>query len=167
MSTGDNPYAVHARPEPPPPPESLALARALMRHRVFAGMHLGVAAILIFVLGTIVRSGGASAETAWVLILLGLLTVVLVIAAISALRAKPISLPLGAFADLLSMCSCILLLPALWSFVLRFQPGLSRALNTPPPLRSWSPHWPTLILLPIVTALNVGVPLLLALFAAL
>lgn len=166
MSAGDNPYAVRPQPAPPPAPESLALARALMRHRVFAVMHLSVAAMLLVVLGTIVRSGGASPETAWVLILLSLLTLGLLLAAFSALRARPLSIILGAFADLLAMCTCILTLPALWSLILRFQPSLHQALDQPPPLRSWSPHWPTVILLPAITLLNVGVPLALALFAA-
>ena len=153
-----NPYAVH-NSVAAIAPHALAPARALMRHRLFALMHAAVVVLLLVILGTILRSGGLSASTA--LPVLGLVVITLYMAATSVLGllAKPVSLPMGIFADLACMCTCIFIAPAIWSVALRFGSGtLHSALVDPVPLSAWSPHWPTVIFLPLLTALNLFIP---------
>ncbi len=164
----ENPYALGSQAAAERDSEHLAGARALMRHRVFALMHAAVVVLLLTILGTVLRSGGLSQATIMPVTALVLVTLYMSVTVVWALRAKPLSLPMGVFADLVTLCSCVFTLPAIWSLALRFgSKHIHKALLEPPPLSAWSPHWPTLVLLPLLTALNMVVPLILAVGMAL
>ena len=164
----ENPYALGTQAAAEQDSDALGAARALMRHRVFALMHAAVVVMLLSILGTVLRSGGLTETTGPPVVVLALLSLYMSVTVIWALRAKPLSLPMGVLADLVTLCSCIFTLPAIWSLALRFgSKHIHRALLAPPPLSDWSPHWPTLIFLPLLTVLNMVVPLVLAVGMAL
>lgn len=164
----ENPYTLGIQAAPQSDSSELERARALMRHRVFALMHAAVTVLLVAILGTVVRSGGLSQASALPVAALVLATVYMTLTTLWGLRGLPLSLPLGVLADLITLCSCLFILPALWSLALRFwSKHIHAALLRHPPLSAWSPHWPTLIFLPLVTALSVAVPLVVAVGLAL
>ena len=164
----ENPYAFRTHVAIEGDSEAVATARALMRHRVFALMHTAVVVMLLTILGTVVRSGGLSQSTAMPVTALVLVTLFMAVTVLWSLGARPVSLPMGVLADLVTLCSCVFTLPAIWSLALRFgSKHIRKALLNPPPLSAWSPHWPTLVLLPLLTALNMVVPVVLAVAMAL